>query len=244
MHNDPVTRRTGTTLAAALVAAAVSLSACGGGSDSSTPTAGGSESSSSTPATSPATSSATPSQKSSSSSPSSPSSSPKATGVVDGVRLTFPGSKLKVGDTATVSWKPNQKTTGVIKLSVTELQKVPLRTFSDFRLSGAVRRSTPYFVHATVRNVGKSDLSGAPVPLYLLDARNTLLQTSTFQALFPPCPSRPLPPKFTRGKKTSVCLVYFAPNHGKLVAISFRPTEDFDAITWKGKVQRPKRGSG
>ena len=45
-----------------------------------------------------------------------------------------------------------------------------------------------------------------------------------------------MPPKFKRGDKTDVCLVYFAPDHGKLVAISFRPTEDFDAITWEGKV--------
>jgi len=224
MHNDRVTRSTGTTLAAALVAAAVALSGCGGGSSSSsTPAADGSSTST------PAGTSATPQQ-------SAPSSS--SAGVVDGVKLTAQGSKLKVGASATVSWQPNQKKTGVIKVSVTKLEKVPISTFSDFRLTGAVRRSTPYFVHATVVNRGKSDLSHVPVPLYLLDGRNTLLQSSTFQALFPPCPSRPLPAKFTRGKKATVCLVYFAPNHGKLVAISFRPTEDFDAITWTGPIAK------
>lgn len=234
MHNVGVTRHTRTTLVAALVAAGVSLSGCGG-SGSSTPVTGGS----STPASTPDGTSATPQPGSSSASSSSASSSP--TGTVDGVKLTTPGTKLKVGDSATVSWQPNQKKTGVIKVSVTKLQQVPISTFSDFRLTSAIRRSTPYFVRATVRNVGKSDLSGVPVPLYLLDARNTLLQTSTFQALFPPCPSRPLPAKLTRGKRTSVCLVYFAPNHGKLVAISFRPTEDFDAITWTGPVAKPQK---
>jgi len=157
------------------------------------------------------------------------------------VKLTAQGSKLKVGDSARVSWQPTQKQTGVLRLTVTKLAQVPISTFSDFRLSGAVRRSTPYFVRATVTNLGKSDLSGVPVPLYLLDARNVLLRPSKFQALFPPCPSRPLPAKFTRGKKTSVCLVYFAPRHGKLVAISFRPTEDFDAITWTGPIAKPKK---
>jgi hypothetical protein len=233
VHNDRVTRRTGTTLAAALLAVA-SLSGCGGGSSSSTPAAEGS----STTSTTPAGTSATP-QPSGSSSPSSSSAS-----VVDGVKLSPQGSKLKVGDRATVSWNPNQKKTGVIKVSVTKLQQVPISTFSDFRLTGTVRRSTPYFVHATVTNVGKSDLSHVPVPLYLLDARNTLLQTSTFQALFPPCPSSPLPATFTRGHTASVCLVYFVPKHGKLVAISFRPTEDFDAITWTGPVAKPKSKSG
>ena len=46
-------------------------------------------------------------------------------------------------------------------------------------------------------------------------------------------PEPPLPAKFTHGKRTSVCLVYFAPDHGKLAAVSFRPTQDFDAITWQ-----------
>ena len=235
MHNDRVTRRPGTTLAAALAAAAVVLSACSGGSGSSSAST---SSGSSTPAADGSGTSSLPAGTSSTPESSSSSSSPS---VVDGVKLTKQGSKLKLGDGAKVSWQPNQKKTGVIKLSVTKLERVPISTFSDFRLSATVRRSTPYFVHATVRNLGKSDLSQVPVPLYLLDARNTLLQTSTFQALFPQCPSRPLPAKFTRGKRTSVCLVYFAPNHGKLVAISFRPTEDFDAITWTGPIAQPKK---
>ena len=33
-----------------------------------------------------------------------------------------------------------------------------------------------------------------------------------------------------------VCVLYFAPQHGMVVAISFRPSEDFDAINWTGKV--------
>ena len=33
--------------------------------------------------------------------------------------------------------------------------------------------------------------------------------------------------------------VYFAPDHGKMTAISFRPTQDFDAITWTGPLTKP-----
>jgi hypothetical protein len=158
--------------------------------------------------------------------------------VVDGVRLTAQGSQLRLGDTARVSWKPDQKTVGVAAIAVTRLQRMPIGAFSDWRLGPATQRSTPYFVHATVRNLGRSDLSGKAVPLYLLDGRNTLLQASTFQAQYAPCPSRALPTHFRRGKKTSVCLVYFAPKHGRLVAISFRPTESFQAITWKGPLAK------
>ena len=216
-HNDRVIRRPAAS-AALLALAALALAGCGGGSSSSaelgspgtsgTTTAGDSGSTSHTAAT------------------------------VQGAKLTAQGTALKVGQAATVSWQPNQKQVGVMKVSVTKLQQVPISAFSAWRLDAATKRSTPYFVHATVRNMGTTPLSGVPVPLYLLDGRNTLLQASTFRARFPACPSTPLPPTFIHGKKASVCLVYFAPGHGTLTAISFRPTQDFDAITWTGPVTK------
>lgn len=198
---------------------ALVLAGCGG-SSSSTPQGSGAPTSSSTTATD----------------GSSGTSDNTYPSTAAGVRLTAPGSELKLGQTARMTWKPDQKTVGVVAISVTKLQKMSIRAFSDWTLNRATRRSTPYFVHATVRNLGHSNLSGKPVPLYLLDQRNTLLEASTFRAKYAPCPSRPLPAKFEKGKKTSVCLVYFAPHHGKLVAISFRPDQTFDAITWKGQV--------
>jgi hypothetical protein len=229
MHNDGVIRRTA--LPALAAAALLGLAGCGGGPTSSAPQAAGTDSGSSSP-TSPSSAAA---------GESSAATTGSTATVVEGVRLTAQGSQLRLGDNARVSWKPDQKTVGVASISVTRLQRMPISAFSDWRLDPAIRRSTPYFVHATVRNLGRSNLSGKAVPLYLLDGRNTLLQASTFQAQYAPCPSRPLPAKFTRGHKTSVCLVYFAPQHGKLVAISFRPTESFMAITWKGPLSRPKR---
>jgi hypothetical protein len=220
VHNDRVTRRVLPALAAV---AALVLAGCGGGSGSSTPSAAGTDSASS-----------------SQGSPSGPSpSASESRTVVDGVTLTAQGSELKVGQTARVSWRPDQKTVGVIAVSVTKLVRMPISAFSDWRLNAATQRSTPYFVHATVRNIGRSDLSGQPVPLYLLDQRNTLLQASTFQASYAACPSRPLPAKFTRSKRTSVCLVYFAPDPGRLVATSFRPSQSFQAITWTGPLAKP-----
>jgi hypothetical protein len=221
VHNDRVNRRS--LACAALVATGLALAGCGGGG-SSTPAAG--SPGTTAPRTSRTTSSPTESQS---------SSTPAVT--VQGVPLTAQGTKLKLGEAAKVSWHPNQKTTGVIRVSVNKLQRVPISTFNDWALDPTTQQSTPFFVHATVHNLGKAPLSGMPVPLYLLDGRNTLLQASTFQAQFPPCPSTPLPPKFTHGRTAPVCLVYFAPDHGKLTAISFRPAQDFDAITWTGPVQ-------
>jgi hypothetical protein len=230
-----VTRRT--FLPACVAVLALALAGCGG-SDSSEPAAGGSDSSA---PTDPATGTSTGSSPRSSPTDSSATS---PTGRVDGVKLTPQGTRLKLGDTARVSWQPDQKRTGVIAVTVDGLFRVPISAFNAWRLDRDTRRSTPYFVHATVRNLGKSDLSQVPVPLYLLDERETLLQASTFRAKFTPCPSRPLPPEFKRGDKAEVCLVYFAPQHGKLAAISFRPSEDFDAITWTGQVVTGQKQPG
>jgi hypothetical protein len=221
MHNDRVNRRP-VACAAILAVATLALGGCGDGG-SSTPDAGTSGSSATSRTTT---------------TPAAGSSSADTAVTVQGVTLTDQGTALKVGQPARVSWHPNQKTTGVMKVSVTKLEKVPISAFKDWQLDAATQRSTPFYVHATVRNLGKGPLSGVPVPLYLLDGRNTLLQASTFRAQFPACPSTPLPAKFTRGKRASVCLVYFAPDHGKLVAVSFRPTQTFDAITWTGPLAK------
>lgn len=209
---------------AVLVAAVVALTGCSGS---------GSSASSGTPTTGTST---TPGH-----SQSQPSTSSSSIPVPKGITLTPQGSDLRLGQAATVDWRPDQKTVGVIKMAVTRQQQVPISTFRDFRLDRATHRSTPYFVHVRVTNVGHSDLSHVAVPLYLLNHQHTLLQSSTFQARFPACPSRPLPAKFHHGKRATVCLVYFVPKHGKLVSMSFRPSQDFDAITWHGPVQKPSK---
>lgn len=216
MHTERVIRRTA--LPALVAVTGLVLAGCGGGSGSSSPAAGDTGS------------------RSTSAGSSSPGSATPSTAVVDGVKLTTEGAQLRLGETARVSWKPNRKTVGVAAVKVTRLRKMPISAFSDWQLDAATQRSTPYFVQATVRNLGHDNLSGARVPLYLLDNRNTLLEASTFQAEYPPCPSRPLPAKFSRGKRAQVCLVYFVPDHGRLVSVDFRPNQGFDAITWKGRV--------
>jgi len=224
VHNDRVMSRIAGPATVAL--AGLLLAGCGGGGGDSSPSAGDGSSSSG----------------GFSQSSGSPDGTPAPSqAVVQGVKLSPEGAKLHVGQSARVSWKPDQTSTAVASIAVTRLQRMPIGTFADWRLPPETLKSTPYFVHATVRNLGRTDLGGAPVPLYLLDQRNTLLQSSSFQAQFKACPSTPLPAKFTRGKKVAVCLVYFVPDHGKLIAISFRPTQAFDAITWDGPVRSPKR---
>lgn len=158
--------------------------------------------------------------------------------VPEDVELTEQGSELEVGDTATVAWQPDRKTIGVLDVTVNRLEKTTFKqSFQGWKLDKETRESTPYFVRVTVENTGKSQLGGNRVPLYVVDGRNTLIESSTFSSKFKPCPSTSLPKKFGSGRSQKVCLVYLAPDGGKLTAVSFRPTQEFNPIVWTGDVK-------
>jgi hypothetical protein len=157
--------------------------------------------------------------------------------VPDGVALTEPGSQLTVGDHAVVAYKPRQDVVGALDIVVTALEKTTIKSeFSAWQLNDAQKSSNPYFVRATVKNVGDTDLGGRDVPLYIVNDQNVLVESTPFASSFEACPSTPLPEKFAPGAEADVCLVYLAPDHGDLVAVSFRPDETFNPITWTGDV--------
>ncbi|WP_460801632.1 hypothetical protein [Nocardioides pacificus] len=163
----------------------------------------------------------------------------------EGVELTEPGSELTLGEPAVVAWEPRADTTGALSLTPQSFEKATMKAFAGWKLDETTKRSTPYYVHVSVENVGETDLGGVPVPLYIVDASDTLIQQSTFQSEFAPCSSTTLPEKFPAGATAEMCLVYLAPFRGVLQAASFRPTQAFDPITWIGDVtdaEAPAKG--
>jgi hypothetical protein len=212
-------------LPVALLAASLVLAGCGGGDgDGDTPGPTGS------------TSSGTPSG-----SPSETTSADEAYGVEipAGVTVTEPGSVLAFGDRATIAWSPRQGLVGALLLRVNKVRKGTIKDFSGFVIGDDVKASTPYYVDVAVKNVGLTDLSGIMAPLYLVDQTNTLYGPNKFESTFAPCAAKPLPQKFVTGKIAQVCLVYLAPHHGTFEAVSFRPSQEFNPITWTGTVTVP-----
>ena len=47
-------------------------------------------------------------------------------------------------------------------------------------------------------------------------------------------------PRSSGPGEDDVCLVFLAPNKGDLTAVSFRPTQDYDPITWTGELEKPE----
>jgi hypothetical protein len=224
VHNvrmNPVSRLASLALVAALV-----LSGCGGDDSDGD---GGPKSSA---------------DGSSSSSPSSPSSSETggdATGSPED-DTPGPGDELALGESAPLTWQPKEKLTGEVEVSVDRLDRATIKDFAAFQLDRAMKRSTPYYVHISVKNTGTSNLAGVELPIFLDNGSDVLFPSARITSSFKPCPSQPLPRKFTEGKKTKLCLVFLAADKTKLEAIAMRPTEQTQPITWTGKVTRPGDG--
>lgn len=169
------------------------------------------------------------------------SPSPSSTvNVPEAVELTDVGADLAFGDPATVIHEPDQKSGTVLELTVKKATEGTIKDFSGFILDDYTRTSTPYYVDVTVKNVGEGTLAGGAVPLWGVDAKNTLLPPASFTTTFDRCPSEPLPQKFEPEASFSTCLVFLAPDKGTMEAVSFRPNQEFDPIRWTGEITTPK----
>jgi hypothetical protein len=224
VHNDRVTLRRLGALVAAAVMTAVTLTGCDAADDP------GNASPPDPSDTAPVT------EASSSTEPADPDA---YLPVPAGVELTPQGSDLALNESAVVAWQPRQDQVGVLDITVTRLEQTTLaESFEGWQLDAAARKSTPYFVHATIQNVGDTDVGGRDVPLYAVDATDTLIQAQSFLAKFEPCPGNGIfAETFGPHATKDVCLVYLVPNAGKLTAVSFRPSQDFDPITWTGPIK-------
>lgn len=158
-----------------------------------------------------------------------------------GITLTPGGSTLEVGETATVAYEIRQKVVAVLDITVTRLEKTSFEeSFVGWDIDADTKTKKPYFVRVTVTNRGDTDLSGKPVPLYIVDGNNTLVEATTFESKFKPCTPGLLPDSFPTGATADACLVFLAPDKGDLTAVSFRPTQEYTPITWTGELKAPK----
>ncbi len=218
----PPLRRTALSLAVLTTAGALALGGCSSGSGSAKGTGGASASGSGT---------------------ASAAASPSATSTVavpSGVTLTDQGSALSFGDTATVVFEPRPGRGSVLQLTVKGVRKGSLADFKGFILDDSYKqKASYYYATVTVKNVGQGDVGGVGVPLWGVNSTNTLLPPVNFTTSFAACPSKPLPASFKPGATLSTCLVYLSPDRGTLKAISYRPSQAFDPITWTGDIVTP-----
>ena len=171
--------------------------------------------------------------------PTTPQPTPSVT-VPEGIELTEAGAKLEFGESADVAYEPNPQRSSVLELTVDKVQQGSIADLGSYVLDEKTRASTPYYVSVTVKNVGTGDVGRTPIPLWAVDANDTLIQASTFTNAFATCPSKPLPQSFAPAAETSTCLVYLIPDKGTLTGVSYRPVQAYAPILWTGTVEPPK----
>jgi len=214
-----VLRRPVLPLAAVTTAAALALGGCS--SEGATKDAGSSSSDAASSSASPSPSSTVP--------------------VPEGTDLTGQGSKLAFGDTGTVIFEPSEGRGTVLQLTVKGVKQGSLDDFKGFILDDSYKqKASYYYATVTVKNVGEGDVGGVGVPLWGVNSTNTLLPAVNFTTSFKPCSSKPLPKSFPKGATLSTCLVYLSPDKGKLESVSYRPSQEFNPITWTGDITTPK----
>ena len=209
-------------VAAALAAAALSLTAC---SDADEPVE-----------TSDATSSSEPTTAATSQAP-------------ENGKVTPPGTQLAFVDAATIEHDDKARST-LLKIQVDSATQGSLDDLKGFDLDDPYKkRGNYYYVRVSVKNAGKETVGDAPVPLWGISGDNTLLQAVEFKSSFAKCPTEPLPKKFEPKDSFKTCLVYLSPDKGDLQGVSYRPTEQYAPIEWRGQVKmlpkpKPKGGDG
>jgi hypothetical protein len=156
--------------------------------------------------------------------------------------LTEQGTELSFGSTGTVLFEPDQNRGTVLDLTVKSAREGSLDDFKGFILDDPYKKNANYFyVDVTVENVGEGDVGGVPVPLWGVNAENTLLPAVNFTTKFPSCPSQQLPDTFGASDTFETYLVFLSPDHGTLEALSYRPSQEFNPITWTGEIQPPAK---
>lgn len=222
VQNVPVLRplrRPVLPLVAVTAAAALTLAGCS--SDAGTKNAGGGASTSASASSSPSPSSTVP--------------------VPDGTQLTDQGSKLSFGDTGTVIFEPSQGRGTVLQLTVKSVRQGTLADFKGFILDDSYKqKASYYYATVSVKNIGEGDVGGVGVPLWGVNSANTLLPAVNFTTSFKPCVTKSLPKSFPKGASLNTCLVYLSPDKGKLESVSYRPSQEFNPITWTGDIATPK----
>lgn len=169
--------------------------------------------------------------------------------VPEGAEITPPGTQLAFGETATVAHEARvdgANKSSVLELTVDTAAQGSIKDFSGFNLDDPYRKNAHYYyVRVTVKNAGEEDLGGAAVPLWGISGKNTLLPAVKFTSSFKKCPTETLPKSFAPDAEFKTCLVYLSPDKGTLEGISYRPTEEFVPIEWRGPVKalpaKPKK---
>jgi hypothetical protein len=149
-----------------------------------------------------------------------------------GVTITPGGARLAVGEPATVVHQVGDSAESAMTVAVSAVERGSMKDFKYFSLDAATKRSSPYYVRATVTNDGPAGLGRASLPMVALDSTGADVPASDIVGTFEPCPAPTLPESFLPGASADVCLVYLLPKGRTLTSVTLQTGAAKDAVTW------------
>jgi hypothetical protein len=164
---------------------------------------------------------------------------PSATGTGS---ITAPGTKLKLGDTAHVTFKPlnapsTSKKTYKLDVSVLKIEKGSIGDFKNVTLDAAQKKSTPYYISVKVSNPGgevpvKND--DPDIRFDAIDDRGQQQGSVTFLGTFDRCDDASAPAPFANGKSYESCLTYLLPGGGSITQVNWSGSDPYvlKPVTW------------
>ena len=151
------------------------------------------------------------------------------------MELTAQGSQLEVGDTATVAYEPRQGVVGVLDITVTRLEKTSFKkSFVGWDLDQRPEEVEPLLRARHDHNVGDTDLGGTTGPALRRRRPDTLVEADDVRQRVQAVRARHVPQEVQPGDEDEGLPGLPRARQGDLTAVSFRPTEEFDPITWTG----------
>src|SRR3954454_17339221 len=146
--------------------------------------------------------------------------------------LTKPGSTLKLGETAHVTYKPltasDDKHLFEVDATAEKIEKGSMDDFKNISLDADQKSSTPYYVTVKIQNTGEEiplgDQEGDPdLKFGAIDDRGQEQPSITFIGDFDRCKDADAPKPFTQGKSYESCLAFLVGGDGSI-----------DEVRWKG----------
>ena len=158
--------------------------------------------------------------------------------------LTKPGTALKLGEVAHVTYKPltatDEKNLFKVDATALEIEKGSIDDFENISLDADQKASTPYYVTVKIENTGREiplgDMEGDPdLKFGAVDDRGQEQGSITFIGDFERCEDADAPKPFTEGESYESCLAFLVGGDGSITEVRWKGSDKYilDPVVWK-----------
>jgi hypothetical protein len=165
-------------------------------------------------------------------------------GASAGGGLTAPGTTLKLGETAHVTYKPltatDDKNLFKVDATAEKIEKGSIDDFKNISLDEGQKDATPYYVTVKIENTGKEiplgDMEGDPdLKFGAMDDRGQEQPSITFIGDFERCEDTDAPKPFAQGKSYESCLAFLVGGDGSITEVRWKGSDKYilKPVAWK-----------